>query len=58
MLKPISSLKFEEAVQEIFAVQVLPGIGFPEIIDWDETLIGSTYVLPDQALLNVPPELN
>lgn len=54
----IAFLKFEEAVQEIFAVQVLPGIRFPEIIDWDETLIASTYVLPDQALLDVPPELN
>lgn len=53
----IAFLKFEAAVQEIFAVQVLPGIRFPEIIDWDETLIGSSYVLPDQALAEVPPEL-
>lgn len=53
----IAFLKFEAAVQEIFAVQVLPGIRFPEIIDWDETLIAASYVLPDQALAEVPPEL-
>jgi hypothetical protein len=45
---------FEEAVQEIFAVQVLPGIRFPEIIDWDEQLIATSYVLPDAALADVP----
>ncbi len=54
----IAFLKFEAAVQEIFAVQVLPGIRFPEIIDWDETLIATSYVLPDEALAEVPPELN
>lgn len=50
----VAFLKFEEAVQEIFAVQVLPGIRFPEIIDWDEKLIATSYVLPDQALADVP----
>lgn len=54
----LAFLKFEAAVQEIFAVQVLPGIRFPEIIDWDETLIATSYVLPDEALVDVPPELN
>lgn len=50
----IAFLKFEEAVQEIFAVQVLSRIRFPEIIDWDETLIASSYVLPNDALVDVP----
>lgn len=50
----IAFLKFEEAVQEIFAVQVLPEISFPEIIDWDEQLLGMSYVLPDEALADVP----
>lgn len=54
----IAFLKFEAAVQEIFAVQVLPDIRFPEIIDWDEALIATSYVLPDAALAEVPPELN
>jgi uncharacterized protein (TIGR03032 family) len=46
----IAFLRFEEAVQEIFAVQVLPGIQFPEIIDWDRELLASSYVLPDEAI--------
>lgn len=50
----IAFLKFEDAVQEIFAVKVLPNIRFPEIIDWDEQLINSSYVLPDAALADVP----
>jgi uncharacterized protein (TIGR03032 family) len=52
----IAFLKFEDAVQEIFAVRVLPHIRFPEIIDWDEKLIGTSYVLPDEALADVPKE--
>ncbi|NES25544.1 MAG: TIGR03032 family protein [Symploca sp. SIO3E6] len=43
----VAFLQFEDAVQEIFAVTVLPGIRFPEIIDWDEKLIASSYVLPN-----------
>ena len=52
----IAFLKFEDAVQEIFAVRVLPQIRFPEIIDGDEKLIGASYVLPDEALADVPEE--
>ena len=52
----IAFLKFEDAVQEIFAVKVLPNLRFPEIIDWDEQLIGSSYILPDEALADVPKE--
>ena len=40
----------------MFSVQVLPNIHFPEIIDWDEKLIASSYVLPDEALADVPKE--
>ena len=52
----VAFLKFEDAVQEIFAVRVLPNIRFPEIIDWDENLIAASYVLPDEALADVPEE--
>ncbi|MEG3438646.1 TIGR03032 family protein [Pannus brasiliensis CCIBt3594] len=52
----IAFLRFEDAVQEIFAVQVLPGLRFPEIIDGDETLLGTSYALPDSALAEVPAE--
>lgn len=53
----VAFLKFEEAVQEIFAIQILPGMRFPEIIDWDETLIAASYVLPDEALADVSEQL-
>ena len=49
----VAFLRFEEAVQEIFSVQVLPEVRFPEIIDWDENLLASSYVLPDEALQEV-----
>lgn len=52
----IAFLKFEDAVQEIFAVEVLPGWRFPEVIDWDEALMGTSYILPDEALADVPAE--
>ncbi|MEM6448376.1 MAG: TIGR03032 family protein [Cyanobacteria bacterium P01_D01_bin.123] len=46
----VAFLRFEDAVQEIFAVSVLPGIRFPEVIDWSPELMGTSYVLPDEAL--------
>jgi uncharacterized protein (TIGR03032 family) len=49
----LAFLRFEAAVQEIFGVALLPGIRFPEVIDWDMALMGSSYVLPDAALANV-----
>ncbi|NER00026.1 MAG: TIGR03032 family protein [Cyanothece sp. SIO2G6] len=55
----IAFLKFEEAVQEIFAVSVLPGIRFPELTEWSPELMGSSYVLPNEALVNtVQPSAN
>ncbi|MGH9649485.1 MAG: TIGR03032 family protein, partial [Terriglobales bacterium] len=46
-------LRFEAGVQEIFAVQVLPGMRFPEILEWDDARLGHSYVLPDEALAQV-----
>jgi uncharacterized protein (TIGR03032 family) len=52
----VAFLRFEEAVQEIFAVQVLAGIHFPEILEWGDERVAHSYVLPDEALADVPPE--
>ncbi len=52
----IGFLRFEAAVQEIFAVTVLPQISFPEILERNSEKLASSYVLPDQALEQV--ELN
>jgi uncharacterized protein (TIGR03032 family) len=53
----LAFLKFEEAVQEIFAVALLPGMRFPDLINDDAELVGSSFVLPDAALRDVPAEL-
>jgi uncharacterized protein (TIGR03032 family) len=42
-------LRFEDAVQEIFAVEAAP-VRFPELVGLDNKLIQSTFVLPDEAL--------
>jgi uncharacterized protein (TIGR03032 family) len=49
--------RFEDAVQEIFAVEVLVGMRYPDIINHDAELIGRSYVLGDAALREVPEEL-
>jgi uncharacterized protein (TIGR03032 family) len=46
----VAFLRFENAVQEIFAVQVLPGIRFPEILEPTHELFAQSYILPDEAL--------
>lgn len=53
----IAYLQFEDALQEIFAVQALPGIRFPDLANNDPQLIADSFVLPDQALRQVPAEL-
>jgi uncharacterized protein (TIGR03032 family) len=53
----IAFLKFEEAVQEIFAVALLPGMRYPDLINDNAELVGSSFVLPDDALCDVPDEL-
>ncbi|CUS06088.1 TPR repeat-containing protein [Candidatus Promineifilum breve] len=47
-------LRFEEGVQEIFAVQVLPNVRFPEMLEWNDDRLKHSYVLPDEALAAVP----
>ena len=50
----IAFLRFEEGVQEIFAVQALRGTRFPEIMEWDDERLAHSYVVPDEALRDVP----
>jgi uncharacterized protein (TIGR03032 family) len=44
---------FEDAVQEIFAVELLPH-RFPDILEPNDDLVASAYALPDDALEHVP----
>jgi uncharacterized protein (TIGR03032 family) len=46
-------LRFESGVQEIFAVQILRGIRFPELLEWSDPRLAQSYVLPDEALQDV-----
>jgi uncharacterized protein (TIGR03032 family) len=53
----VAFLKFEQAVQEVFAVCLLPGLRFPDLINDNAELISSSFVLPDTALRDVPAQL-
>jgi uncharacterized protein (TIGR03032 family) len=49
----VAFLKFKGDVQEIFAVQVLQGVRFPEIVTDDENALLHSFVLPDECLGDV-----
>lgn len=46
----VAFLKFEDAVQEIFDVQVLHGLEFPELLDAKSELVRGAFELPAEAL--------
>jgi uncharacterized protein (TIGR03032 family) len=52
----VAYVKFEDAVQEIFAVAALRGVRFPDLIN-NNALIADSFVLPDEALGTVPAPL-
>lgn len=49
----VAFLRFEGSVQEIFSVQALSGMRFPEILEEDHALVSTCYALPDEALKQV-----
>lgn len=49
----IALLRFDGAVQEIFAVQVLTNLQFPNIVTEDKEILARSYVLPDDAMAEV-----
>lgn len=53
----VAFVKFEDAVQEIFAVQVLPGVRHPDVINDQPRVIADAFVVPDDALDLVPGPL-
>ena len=53
----VALLRFETAVQEVFAVTVLPGKRYPDLINDDEKLLENSFVVPDAALEDVPAGL-
>lgn len=49
----VALLRFNDAVEEIFAVKVLPGLTFPSLLEPGHPLVATSYVLPDDALEEV-----
>lgn len=49
----VGFLRFEGAVQEIFAVHALLNQRFPDVLEHTDPLIDTSYVLPDAALREV-----
>ncbi|MEE4331247.1 MAG: TIGR03032 family protein, partial [Wenzhouxiangella sp.] len=49
----VAFLKFEDAVQEVFAVSVLAGIRYPDVLAASDARVGLSYALPDEALKEV-----
>jgi uncharacterized protein (TIGR03032 family) len=44
----VAYLRFEEGVEEIFAVEVLPGRRCPEVLNDDAGRLAESFVLPDE----------
>src|SRR5262249_30316552 len=45
----VASLEFQTAVEEIFDVQLLPGLRFPEVIGFQQETIQHTFVVPRES---------
>ncbi len=52
----VAFVKFEDAVQEIFAVEVIPH-RFPELVNEEKDLLDGSFELPDHVLAGVPPKM-
>ena len=53
----VAFLRFEAGVEEVFAVRVLPGMRYPELLNEGEDAIADSFILPDDALADVPSSL-
>ena len=49
----IGFVRFEGEVHEIFDVQILRGIVYPELLELSEDLVGASFVLSEEALAQV-----
>jgi hypothetical protein len=48
----IGSVEFQSAVEEIFDVQLLPGVRFPEVVGFQKDEIHHTFVVPPAGMTN------
>ncbi len=49
----VAFLEFQTAVEEIFDVQLLPGVRFPEVVGFQKETVHNTFIVPagNQAVL-------
>jgi uncharacterized protein (TIGR03032 family) len=52
----VGFVKFTDAAQEIFAVQALHGLSWPDVLNEDPKRIAESFELSDEAIQQVPPE--
>jgi hypothetical protein len=45
----VALLEFQTAVEEIFAVEVLPGLSFPEGLGFQQETILHTFIVPREG---------
>ena len=45
----VGLLEFQTAVEEIFAVEVLPGVRFPEVLGFQQETIQHTFIVPRES---------
>ena len=46
----VGLLEFQTAVEEIFAVEMLPGVRFPEVMGFQQETIHHTFIVPAENL--------
>ena len=51
----VAFLRFEGIVQEIFDVQVMDGIRFPELLEIHDPRVATSFVIPREAIREVAP---
>jgi hypothetical protein len=47
--RQVAPLKFQSAVEEIFDVQLLPGLRFPEVIGFQKDTMQHTFIVPAES---------
>jgi hypothetical protein len=45
----VGLLEFQTAVEEIFVVEVLPGVRFPEVLGFQQERIQHTFIVPREG---------
>lgn len=47
--RAIAFLEFQTAVEEIFDVQLLPGLRFPEVVGFQKETVQHTFIVPPET---------